>query len=63
MRRQVFSTWNVSSIMLAALAVGLSVGLPLGYIAHQLYAGTLDSNFAFLQGSPEVESPRDLSGG
>ncbi len=41
--------WNVTSIVSAALVFGLAAGLPLGYIAHQLYHPTSSSDLAVSQ--------------
>ncbi len=42
-------TWNVTSIVSAALIFGLAAGLPIGYIARQLYGATPNSNLAASQ--------------
>ena len=39
-------SWNVTSIVSAALIFGLAAGLPLGYVARQLYAPTPSTNLA-----------------
>ena len=42
-------TWNVTSIVSAALIFGLAAGLPIGYIARQLYGATPSSDLAVSQ--------------
>jgi hypothetical protein len=43
------TTWNVTSIVSAALVFGLAAGLPIGYIARQLYSSTPSSDVAVSQ--------------
>lgn len=49
MRYQFDIPWNVTSIVSAALVFGLAAGLPIGYIARQLYASTPSTDFAISQ--------------
>ena len=49
MRYQFDITWNITSIVSAALVFGLAAGLPIGYIARQLYSPTPSSDLAVSQ--------------
>lgn len=49
MKDQVDFTWNVTSIVLAAMVFGLAAGLPIGYVARQLYSQTSSSTLTASQ--------------
>ncbi len=53
MQPRVTSTGNVFSIMVSAVAVGLSVGIPLGYVARYVDVAPFNFGLASLENQQE----------